>query len=210
VPKARRLIQDGFLLMRDEFRILWLANLFWLALLIPVLTIPLAFAGLYACTHGIVRGESLEWRSFFMGIQKYFGASLRWTLANALVFFVLGFYVWFFKTQSKPFVGSQSMLTGIFLALGLLWWILNMYTFPFMLVQAKPSYWNALRNSAILFFKWPGQAVGITLFNLVIILLSFWLRLPWLVFGATLPALMACLCVKDIVDQVHEMDLAKS
>jgi hypothetical protein len=79
-----------------------------------------------------------------------------------------------------------------------------------MLAQEKPSYLNALRNSAVLFLKWPGQAVGFTLFNLVVIVLSLWLRFPWLVFGASLPALMACVCVKDIVDQVNKTDLAKS
>ena len=72
-----------------------------------------------------------------------------------------------------------------------------------MLVQANPSYLTALRNSAVLFIKWPGQAFGFTLFNLGVILLSFWLRFPWLVFGASLPALMSCLCVKDIVDRVQ-------
>jgi hypothetical protein len=79
-----------------------------------------------------------------------------------------------------------------------------------MLVQAKPSFLNALRNSAVLFIKWPGQALGFTLFNFLVIGLSLWLRFPWLVFGASLPALMSCLCVKDIIDQVEETNRAKS
>jgi len=210
VARAGRLIYEGFFVMWDAFWIIWLSNLFWLVLLIPVITVPLAFAGLYSCAHSIVHGESLEWRSFFTGIQKHFGASLRWTIANLLVSFVLGFYTWFFKTESKPFAGPQSILTGFALALALLWWILNMYTFPFMLAQEKPSYLNALRNSAVLFVKWPGEALGFTLFNFVVIGLSLWLRFPWLVFGASLPALMACLCVKDIVDQIHKTDQAIS
>jgi hypothetical protein len=196
--------------MWDGFWIVWLSNLFWLLLLIPVITIPLSFAGLYACAHGLVHGESLEWQSFFAGIKRHFGASLRWTIANLFVLFVLGFYVWFFATQSEAAAGRSSRLAGISLALALVWWILNMYTFPFMVVQAKPSYFNALRNSAVLFIKWPGQALGFTLFNLLVIGLSLWLRFPWLVFGASLPALMACLCVKDIVNQVNETDLVKS
>lgn len=210
MTRAGRLIYDGLLIMWDGFWIVWLSNLFWLLLLIPVITIPLSFAGLYACAHGLVHGESLEWQSFFAGIKRHFGASLRWTIANLFVLFVLGFYVWFFATQSEAAAGRSSRLAGISLALALVWWILNMYTFPFMVVQAKPSYFNALRNSAVLFIKWPGQALGFTLFNLLVIGLSLWLRFPWLVFGASLPALMACLCVKDIVNQVNETDLVKS
>jgi hypothetical protein len=181
-----------------------------LVLLIPLITIPLAFAGLYACAYGLVHGESLEWHSFFAGIKKHFGASLRWTLANLFVLFLLGFYAWFFTTQIEDPAARSSTLIGIVLALALLWWVLNMYTFPFMLVQAKPSYLNALRNSAVLFIKWPGQVLGCTLFNLLVIFISVWLRFPWLIFGASLPALISCLCVKDIVDQVSATDLMKS
>jgi hypothetical protein len=193
----------------DGFWIVWLSNVLWVLFLIPVITIPLAFAGLYACAHSLAHNESLEWQTFFTGIKKYFSASLRWTLANLFVSFLLGFYAWFFTTQGNS-TGRLSTLTGIILALALLWWILNMYTFPFMLVQAKPAYLNALRNSTVLFIKWPGQTLGCTLFNLLVIGLSVWLRFPWLIFGASLPALIACLCVKDIVDQVNETDLVKS
>lgn len=207
MARAGRLIYDGFLLMWDGFWIVWLSNLFWLALLIPVITIPLAFAGLYTCAHGLAHGESLEWQSFFTGIKKYFGASLRWSGANLLVFFVLTFYIWFFSVRGN---NLTDVWRNVFIVLALLWSALNMYTFPFMLVQQKPSYLNALRNSAILFLKWPGQALGFTLFILLVIGLSLWLRFPWLVFGASLPALMSCLCVKDIVDQVNETNLMKS
>jgi len=207
VARAGRLIYDGFFVMWDGFWIVWLSNLFWLAFLIPVITIPLAFAGLYTCAHGLAHGESLEWQSFFTGIKKYFGASLRWSGANLLVFFVLTFYIWFFSVRGN---NLTDVWRNVFIVLALLWSALNMYTFPFMLVQQKPSYLNALRNSAILFLKWPGQALGFTLFNLLVIGLSLWLRFPWLVFGASLPALMSCLCVKDIVDQVNETNLVKS
>jgi len=204
VARAGRLIYDGFLAMWDGFWMVWLSNLFWLALLIPVITAPLAFAGLYACAHGIVHGESLEWKSFFVGIKKYFGVSLHWAGANLLVFFVLAFYAWFFSAGRNSLAEFWSNLGSLPLVLALMWWIVNMFTFPFIMVQEKPSYFNALRNTIVLFLKWPGQAFGFTLFNLVVIGLSLWLRFPWLVFGASLPALMACLCVNDVVNQVHE------
>jgi len=210
LARAGRLIYDGLLIMWDGFWLIWLSNLLWLILLVPVITIPLGFAGLYACAHGLVHGESMEWHSFFAGIKKHFGFSLKWTFANLLVFFLLGFYTWFFTPQRDAAAGRSNLVVGISLALALLWWALNMYTFPFMMVQEKPSYLNALRNSAVLFIKWPGQALGFTLFNLVVIFLSVWLRFPWLLFGASLPALMACLCVKDIVDLVNKTGPVKT
>lgn len=208
MARTGRLIYDGLLLAWDGFWMLWLSNLFWLALFLPVITIPLAFAGLYTCAHGIVYGESLDWKSYFVGIRKYFGASLRWTGSNALVLFVLVFYAWYFSGGNSP--GEALRGAGsLALMLALIWWLLNMFTFPFMLVQEEPSYLKALRNSVVLFLKWPGQAFGFALFNLGIIALSLWLRFPWLVFGAGLPALMACLCIKDAVEQFKDLDAAK-
>ena len=210
MAKAGRLLHDGFLLMWDWFWIVCLSNLFWLVLLIPVITIPLAFAGLYSCAHGIVHGESVEWSSFFTGIKKHFSSSLRWTGANLLVLFVLGFYVWFFAEQGTTTSRLQTTLIGSCYVIAFLWGCINMFTFPFMLVQRRSSYLNALRNSAVLFLKWPGQALAFTLFNLIVIGLSLWLRFPWFILGASLPALMACLCVKDVVEQVNENVLPQS
>lgn len=209
MARAGRLIYDGFLVMWDGFWIVWLSNLFWLMFLLPVITIPLAFAGLYTCAHGLTYGESLEWRSFFAGIKKHFGASLRWTGANLLVLSTLAFYTWFFLAGKNTAGTLRSTLVSFALVLALLWWTLNMFTFPFILMQEKPSYLNALKNSLVLFLKWPGQAFGFALVNFAVIALSLWLRFPWLVFGASLPALMSCLCVKDIVDQVNKTNLVK-
>jgi hypothetical protein len=210
VGRAGRLIYDGFFMMRDDFGMFWLSNFFWLALLIPVITIPLAFAGLYTCAHGIVYSESLEWRSFFTGMKKHFGTSLRWAGANLLVLAVIFFYIWFFAVENNSTVRLSNLLVDIFLVIALVWVMFNMYTFPFMLIQEKPSYLTALRNSTVLFIKWPGQAIGVTLFNLVVIGLSLWLRFPWLLFGASLPALMACLCVKDVMERTSAAGLSKS
>lgn len=197
-------------MVRDEFGMVWVSNLFWLVLLIPVITIPLAFAGLYTCAHGIVYGESLEWKSFFRGIKKYFFPSLRWAGANLLVLGVIIFYVWFFSVENNSDARLSKLLVYVFLLFALSWITLNMYTFPFMLVQEKHSYLNALRNSAVLFLKWPVQALGFSLFNLVVIGLSLWLRFPWLILGASLPALMACLCVKDIVEHINPASLPEA
>ena len=210
MARAGRLIYEGFFVMWDGFWIVWLSNVLWLVLLIPVITIPLAFAGLYASANGLVHGGSLEWGTFFAGIKNHLAASLRWTGANLLVFLLLAFYIWFFSFRAANLTDAGRGLGSLFLILALLWFVLNMYTFPFMLAQQKPSYWNALRNSAVLFLKWPGQALGFTLFNLAVIGLSLWLRFPWLVLGASLPALMSCLCVKDVVDQVNATDPVKS
>jgi hypothetical protein len=202
MEKAGRLIYQGFLIAWDGFWVVWLSDLLWVAFCLPLVTAPLAFAGLYECAHALAEGKSTTWRTFFSGIKRHWGASYRWSAFNMLVVLILAFYFWFFSPQKGSLAGlTSSLIGGLPLALIALWWLFNQYTFPFMLVQKKPSYRNALRNSLVMFLKWPGVTLSFTFFNFALIVMSLWLRFPWLVFGASLPALMACLCVKHSVEQ---------
>jgi hypothetical protein len=202
MAKAGRLIYQGLLVAWDGFSIVWLSDVLWLLFCLPIITIPLAFAGLYTCANGLAYGESLEWKSFFSGMKGHLGASLRWAGFNVLVIFVLVFYTWFFSFPGRNLLPSGvAFIMYIPVVLIFLWWIVNLYTFPFMLAQQKPSYIQALRNSLVMFLKWPGIALGFTLFNIIVIALSILLRFPWLVLGASLPALLACLCVKYVIAQ---------
>ena len=204
MDKAGRLLYQGLIAAWDGFWVVWLSDVFWLVLLLPLVTAPLGFAGLYECAHGLANGTSITWRTFFGGIRRHWGAAYRWALFNLGLIVLLVFYVWF-ATSGKVNLTTLtgSLLTGIPLGLVVLWLVINQFTFPFMLIQAKPSYLNALRNSLVIFVKWPGVTLGFSLFNLAVIALSLWLRFPWVVCGASLPALMACLCVKYTVEQTR-------
>ena len=209
MSKAGRLIYDGLLIAWDGFWVVWLSDLLWVAFCLPVVTAPLAFAGLYECSHGLAHGQSITWRTFFAGMKNHLGACYRWAAFNLIALALLIFYAWFL-TPTKGNLASlgRNLLSGVPLALMILWWVVNQFTFPFMLEQEKHSYLNALRNSLVIWLKWPGLTLGFTLFNFTIIGLSFLLRIPWLFFGASLPALIACLCVKYLVDQTQGINPA--
>jgi hypothetical protein len=202
MEKAGRMIYEGLLIAWDGFWAIWVAELLWLVFCLPLVTMPLAFAGLYGCAHALAHGESISWRTFFFGMKRHLGAALRWSGFNLLVILLLAFYVWFFSTSKGGLVQvGRGMLSGVPAGLLALWLLFNQFTFPFMLAQENPSYLNALRNSLVMFLKWPGVTTGFTLFNLAVLALSLWLRFPWLVFSGSLTTLMACLCVKSSVDQ---------
>jgi len=202
MAKAGRLIYQGLLVAWDGFWMLWLSDVLWLVFSLLIITLPLAFGGLYAGVHGLAYGEPLEWRLFFKGMKQNLRASLRWTAFNLAVSLMLVFYIWFFsqaRTSLSSFAGDTLRYIPAIL-LGL-WWIINQFTFPFMLAQQQPAYLQALQNTLVMFLKWPGISLGFTLFNLAVVGLSLLLRFPWIVFGASLPALLACLCVKYVTSQ---------
>lgn len=187
----------------DGFWVIWLAQVFWLLLCLPVLTIPLAYAGLYTSAHAVAFGESTTWKTFFGGIKAKWKPALIWSLFNLLVIGVLVFYIWFFTNNviGLP-ANTQNALLVIAIVFLVLWFFLNQFTFPFMMAQEKPSYKQALRNSLVLFLKWPGMTFVFTVLILCVFALSFAFRFFWVICAASLPAFLACSCVRYATDEV--------
>lgn len=191
----------------------WIANLFWLLFCLPVVTMPLAFAGLYHTMRELAYGESVTWKTFFEGIQLRWKIGLRWVTFNLLVIFVLSFYTWFFSVSKGDFGALWgSLFSGLPVGLLAGWGLMNAFTFPLMLEQEKPSYSQALKNSLVMVVKWPAFWLGFGLCILGVLMLSFWLRFPWLVCGASLPAFLGCVAVKNKVAETLKTtpDLVRS
>ena len=196
---------EGFLTAWDGFWTVWMSQLLWIGLCLPVVTIPAAFAGMYYIMHQLANGESLEWRTFFEGIKLYFWPAMRWAGINLLVIASLGLYTLFLISSVN--ISGQDWVqaaSGIPFGLLVIWLAVNAFTFPFMLVQENPSYRMALRNSLILYLKWPVYALAFILVNAVVIGLSVWLVIPWLILTTSFTTLMACVCVKNKAHQTQK------
>jgi uncharacterized membrane protein YesL len=186
----------------DSFWVIWLAQVFWLLLCLPVITIPLAFAGLYTSVHAVVDGETATWNTFFKGIKSHYMPAIRWSLVNLAVVAVLVFYIWFSSTQLPDLAEIGRIIEVLSVVLLVLWFLVNQYTFPFMLAQEKPSYFQALRNSFVMFIKWPGLTFSFTILIVCILALAIAFRFLWVIFAASLPAFLACSCVKYVTEDM--------
>ncbi len=198
--EAGEAIRSSLLRAWDGFWMVLEAEICWLVLSLPIVTAPLAVAGLYYSMHQLSSGESLEWKTFFSGARRYAGAGYRWFGFNLAVIGVLGFYLWFFSSST---VDWGPLAGGLVAGVLALWAALQAFTFPFMLSQEKPSYRTALRNSLVFYLKWPAFAISLVFFNLVIIVLSIWIRFPWLVFTSSLTALIACDGLRKKTEAMH-------
>jgi hypothetical protein len=191
---AGQMIYKVMLVAWDGAWIVCLSELCWLALSLFIVTAPAAAAGMYYTMKELAYGESVDWKTFFRGVKKHFWAGYRWAGFNLLAVGLLVFYAWFFSASKADW---GQLISGIPLGLFILWVILQTFTFPLMLEQEKPSYRNALRNSLVIFLKWPGYALGIVLFNAVILGLSVWLRFPWAILTFSLTALVTSYGLKE-------------
>ena len=153
--------------MREMLKILWkglvsaydaafsivLTNIYFIIFSIPVVTLPLTIAGLYYTNFQIASGESVDWKTFFIGIKRCWWAGIRWTAANGLVIFSLVFYFFLFLERTEFWA---ILLLGLDLGVLAFWVILQLLMFPMMLIQEKQAYFLALRNTLVFIGQWPG------------------------------------------------------
>ena len=201
MKKAGADLYKAFFIAWDGFWVVFLADLFWLLLSIFVITFPAACAGLFYTMRELAYGESVDWKTFFVGVKKYFWASYRWFGFNLLVGGLLVFYMWFFSAAKADW---GQVISGIPAGVLVLWGLLNIFTFPMMMEQVKPSYFQALRNSLVFFMKWPGYTFGFLLVIVIILGLSIWLLFPFAVLGASLPAFFACVCIMNKTEEARK------
>jgi hypothetical protein len=203
--KLGKVLWSGLLTAWDGLWIVWMTEIFWFLLCLPIITIPAAFAGMYYTMDQLANGESVDWHTFFEGIKLNFWPGVRWVVINALVIFILYFY--FFYLGQTGLNSDQTLLqtlSGIPLGLIVIWTALNAFTFPLMLHQEKPAYSTALRNSLGFYLKWPGYTLAFLLINGIVIGLSVWLVVPWFILTVSFTALMASVLVINKIEEAKQ------
>jgi len=204
--------------MRTMLKILWnglrnaydgafvvvLSNLAFVLLCIPLITIPLAVAGLYYTNYQLAAGESIEWKTFFEGIKQYWWAGIRWTIINGIVLFSLSFYVIFLYDRSEFWA---SALMGLDLAIMAIWVLMQFMTFPMMLIQEKPGFLRSLRNVGVFLLRWPGFSFTFLLPILVLVIASLLFAPLWIFFSAGLVAYLGSYAVHYRIDSERHPEL---
>lgn len=188
--------------MGIAFRVLWTAckdyyeemftlvgaNLLWVVLAIPVLTIPPATAGMLYLTNQIAHRRRIEFRMFFEGFKKYFWQSYLLALLNLLVAVLVYTNLAFYAQMEGQWT---VIVRGIFVGLAVMWVLIQMYVFPMLLEQEEPRLLLALRNAAFLAFASPITSLILGVLMVLVAVLSIGLTLPFAVAMAALLSLMA-------------------
>jgi hypothetical protein len=201
----RSLGQVLFTWLTDAWHNLWellVFNLLWLVLSIPLITAPPAFVGLYYATNQLAHGRDVNWRAFFEGFRLHFWLGWRWATLNLLVV-ALAFsnYIFYGRFQTN----WSTWVQGAILGLLFIWGLLQMYTFPLLLEQNQRKLSIAMRNSLVMYLRFPGFSLGMALLILVVAYLLTRFAWPtWLVLNAGLFAYMANRTTVHLVGLLEE------
>jgi hypothetical protein len=164
-------------------------NVLWFVLTLPLVTAPPAAAGLYYVTNRLAHRRTASWRTFFEGFRLHFWLGWRWALTNFLTLVVLSGNFWFYGRMGA---GWSTWVQGFLLGLAILWGLLQVYTFPLLLEQEDCRILTALRNSAVLFIKYPVISLELALSVMLLLVVStLFLQPSWLLATASLCAYLA-------------------
>ena len=176
------------------------ANVLWALLTIPLITAPPAAAGLYYTTNQLAHDRPVTWRTFFEGFRLFFWVSWRWALLNLLVLAILFSNLVFYTEQEGDIF---FWVRAIFIAMVIIWLLIQTYTFPLLIEQTEPRTFLALRNSVGLFAFDPKVALGVAISILLLAYLATMFVWPsWLLFTAGLGAYLANRTAGFIVKEV--------
>ena len=114
-----------------------------LIILGPPVTVAMFYYG-----NRIAHDEVATERDFLRAIRQYWKPAWRWGALNLLVIGLLaGDYYLTGKWTSNPSLAS--FLQGLYLALLVLWLLIQIFVLPFLFEQEHPSVIQALRNSTV-------------------------------------------------------------
>jgi hypothetical protein len=132
----------------QEFGSILIINLFFLLGNILILGGPPATLALFFYGNRIAHGEIANERDFLGAVRTYWGTAWRWGLMNLLVIglLVADYYLTGRIVASPNFV---QFLQGLYVALLLLWLLLQLFALPFLFEQTEPRVLQALRNAAL-------------------------------------------------------------
>lgn len=179
--------------IRYDFGDLIVSNVLWVLLLLPILTIPLAFAGLNYAAFQLAHNEISSRKFFFEGFKRYFKVSYYWFFINVFVVGLLLLNI-DFSIQFSQVLWLQ-FFRGVYWVLLGSWMLLQIYTFPLLIHQEKPRLFLALRNSAVLWFKHIVFSILLSFVIFLLIVVSLYLYPLWFILTAGLIAYLTNLGV---------------
>ena len=169
-----------------------LLNILWFAFQLPIITAPIATAVVYAVARKVVDDELVSAGDAWQALRMVTVPALLWGALNLAVALVVIGNFWAYRAE----VGLVWALLRItWAAVGLGWFIVNLFYWPFWLAAEQPRWWSTLRNSAVFVLRRPVLGFGVGLLSVVIFVGSALLTLPLAAAAMTWVALLGLLAV---------------
>jgi uncharacterized membrane protein YesL len=184
---------------RRGYLYVW-ANLLWLVLSLPLITAPVAWAGLVHLSHTAQTQATVQLDDFWAGFKANFGRGL---VVGLISVGVVGLNL--FNALMVP-VGDALLavvLRIIWLGTIVIWFGMQLYMWVILEEMAHPSLLGALRNAVIMFFRNPWFTLGLWLGIALIVLLSMIIVPLWLLLTGSTIAIVGTAATLNRLDSAR-------
>ncbi len=194
LPAPVQTIWQAFLQWWDDLVRQAAISLIWSLSWLTILLGPPVTFGMHYVQSQYIRGVNPGLRGLAEGARKYFVKSWLWMLANLFI----GFWLYVSANAYLQIGGLGGELARDFIVLvGLLWFTVQFYTPPILMIQEKESLREAWRNSLFMTLASPVYLLVIFLFLALAGLFSMILIFPIILGYAALFSLTANQAVRD-------------
>ena len=190
-------------LVGNAFRLWWreaipllLLNILWFAFQMPIVTAPIATAVVYAMARKVIDDDSINMSDLWQSLRLVALPALLWGALNLVVAAVVIGNFWIYRAEAGTI---WAVVRVVWAGVGLGWFIVNLFYWPFWLAAEKPRLWSTLRNSAVFVVRRP--AVGLV--SIAILVGSLLLTLPFVAAAMTWVALLGLLAVDSDLKTVR-------
>ncbi len=191
----------------DDILLLVLFNLIWCLTAVLILPIPFFTAGLAWSASIVGDGRVIKFRTFFEGGRRFLKTAYIWGLINLMVWSLLLLNINFYSGVTASWAFYVEI---VFVALSVLWLLLQMYVFPFLIIQEVPSLKEAYRNSFVLLIMRPALTIVVFVVLVLMVVISYLLVFPLVTFCFAFLALLGNRAVVETIKAERKKDGSQS
>ena len=173
-----------------------LINLLWVLLSLTVIGFPPATAALFTVAGDMAYRRSTGWRTFLRAARAQFWTGWRWAIFNGVAIGIAALNIWFYSGIASQWAG---LLGFVWIALLMIWIAVELYSFPLLLEQERPSVRLAARNALALTVRYPAFTLVHALIAGAILFVSALLPYLWVLVTAGLLAFLYARAVRVLL-----------
>lgn len=169
------------------------ANLAFVLLSVPVITMPAAWAGLCKLSYYAIRQPNANGDDFISGVKEHLGRGVLMAIVNAVIFGINAANLLTLEGQSIQTWALRVLWVGV----TVVWFSIQFYLYPLYYAMESPSIGGALRNALVMVLINPLFTLGIWIGLILLWSVSSILFAMWGLLTFSAMAIIANTAVQD-------------
>lgn len=180
-------------LQHRGYQYIW-ANVLWIALSLPIITAPAAWAGLIRFSYYAHRQPTVSFDEFWQGFRENLKRGIGIGILNVVIVVVNVANLYAYQNDTSVGVAALR-LVWLMALVG--WFAIQLYVWALLYAMEQPSLKGAYRNAAVMILLNPLFTLGVWIVCAITALLSSAFPVAWILLTGSALAAIANSSVQD-------------